>query len=302
MKHFVTGCLFVAEDNKRIPEYMPLPGDSYFFFRDYGHSCKEGSIITQNGHIYGIEVVTSSIQSAELIVELLCSAYTLMNGSMPIDTDDIIENLSNTSLWITGFHHHWYNACRVVQLAHNNHSYRIAIAKYYSLLSTCNMNEFRYDDTTPCNLAPTSPIFQTQIALLMVGSYSILEELHLQVQASKDNPSTINGLWNPVVYDELRNRLKQNSISPSFRFVWFRKGNTERPFKREVDTSMACPSSYASAPDFFITIVDAIFELSYMRSNFGAHKSKGNALNSYDAQNALNLIRTVLLQFFHVIE
>lgn len=300
MKSFKTGCLFVVGEDISIPNTISLSEDCGFFFHNYGQICKEGSMSVQKGYIYGVEITASSLQSATIIAELLCAAHAIMCGGISVEADMVINNVTTPSSWIAERNTYWYDACLMVKQAQQSHACQLALAKYYAILSACEVSGFRFDDHTRYDLLPPSKIFQAQAALLMVGAYSILEELHLQVKANKDNPSTLNGAWNPVVYGELQGRLEKHHINAVAQLAWFRRGNSERPFKKEVDASVYCSCDNADFPDFFISVIDAIFELSYIRSNYGAHTSKGNVLNAYDVKNALNLIRMVLLQYFRI--
>lgn len=46
------------------------------------------------------------------------------------------------------------------------------------------------------------------MAQAIIIFYSVIEELGLEIRANRDNPSFINGRWNPVIKNELENRLK----------------------------------------------------------------------------------------------
>lgn len=145
-----------------------------------------------------------------------------------------------------------------------------------------------------------SPMLQAKLALIMVGAYSILEELKLQINASNEKPSTINGVWNPDVLNELRERLNNYNVVHDYSFPWCCRGESKRPFKSAVNNKNKCLNDNASNHDFYITISDAILELSYIRSNIGAHKSSSTLLTLYDAENAFRLTETVLKQYFQV--
>lgn len=186
-------------------------------------------------------------------------------------------------------------ACRLVQKVHGAQKIENAVCKYYVAHDVFKLH--------PMDLHPLEDPFDNEyllserirIANVIVECYSILEELHMQIKASRENPSVIDGRWDPKVKSELVERLQTKGIDTDKKIPWSTRNGVVRPFKTDVvNADDLCEwSDGAEICDFNISICDAILELSYMRSQLSSHSLGGNVLklSVYDADNAFFLAR-----------
>lgn len=133
-------------------------------------------------------------------------------------------------------------------------------------------------------------------------AYSVLEDLGLQVKASDKKPSMINGAKNPDVWNELRNRLVASRVDPDWEVVW--KGRAPMTLIAKARQPDGNPAEWAgqwagnNVKDKMVSTLDAIFQLSFLRSKAGAHGSLpfSSSLTIYDVENAQRLAWCVLMQ------
>jgi hypothetical protein len=145
-----------------------------------------------------------------------------------------------------------------------------------------------------------NPVDHVSYATAIVLAYAAIEELGLEVRASKEQPSTISGAWNPVVKLDLENRLRAAGIGLAELYDWQVRGprtklEAERP-PRKVRRS---PWSRWDVRDVEVALVDAIAHVSWLRSKVSAHRMKyefARALSVYDVANAQYLARRLFLE------
>jgi len=130
-------------------------------------------------------------------------------------------------------------------------------------------------------------------------AYAVLEELGLEVRASRENPSTIKGEWNPVVKADLEGRLRDAGCDLSESFLMLVRGSkTVLERERPHPSPLRAPWAWYSVRDCEVNLLDAIAHISWMRSHVAAHRLKpefARALSVYDVANAQGLSERLLL-------
>ncbi len=150
---------------------------------------------------------------------------------------------------------------------------------------------------------------QIKFAYAIIFAYSIVEELCLEIRASKEKPShKPNGDWNTETLQNLLNRLKKANINVNKPIVWMARGEpTENEIKRRVKIEKR--AEWADSPEykddisFFIDdgypyLPDAICYISYLRSEIASHRvgEKIYGLSVFDVANAQHLARRLILE------
>jgi hypothetical protein len=176
-----------------------------------------------------------------------------------------------------------------------------ALAKLYfsmALHSTHVMDLHpRSGETIPKS---TDPVVHTRLAQAIVLAYGAVEELGLEVRATRERPSSINGQWNPPVLADLERRLRRAGHDPYESILWDLRGR-----KTALETARP-PRARARAPwtrwpdvrDVNVALVDAIAHVSWLRSSVSAHAGKRElvrVLSAYDVANAQQVARHQLL-------
>lgn len=157
---------------------------------------------------------------------------------------------------------------------------------------------------------PSYPSAYIRFAYAIILFYSVIEELELKIRASKENPSFIDGKWNPEVKKELETRLKKHRININEPFSWNLRSTPtkiERELRKAGKLKPKKKSSWAGGyvRDSDIDLVDAILLLSNLRSRVSSHKfgKLVSSISVYDVSNANFLARRLLLEtmgFWHL--
>jgi hypothetical protein len=148
---------------------------------------------------------------------------------------------------------------------------------------------------------PKSPFADDHVRLAqsIVLAYGVLEELGLEIRASTSKPSMRGGKWNPAVKTELEERLRRSRINLSETVLWLRRGPPTRlEGRRPPRVISKAPWAYRNVRDVEVAVIDAIADVSWLRSKVAAHKLGDLAavLRAYDVSNAQNLARRLLLE------
>jgi hypothetical protein len=141
-----------------------------------------------------------------------------------------------------------------------------------------------------------------RMATAIVSAYAAVEELGLAIRASNQNPSRINGAWNPKVRNELEKQLAGAGVDLAEPFYWALRGKRTRiEIKRAPEITR--PARWAInnvVRDGQVHISDAIAYASFLRSTIAAHsnddKSYLRVLSVYDVSNVQLLARRLLLE------
>lgn len=187
-------------------------------------------------------------------------------------------------------------ACKAASQAYGNQSqifaiYKLKLSVETSSCNTVDLHPHEYLDWK-------SDEDKTRFAYSIILSYSVLEELGLEVRASRKNPSKDEkGNWNQNVLYDLKSRLDKIGVPKSKTTRWYLRGNLPQ-LKKEPKIHSSFKYSYGeNIRDAEVKIEDAISYLSYLRSQISSHKFGGKIfeLNIYDVKSSQNLAQLVLL-------
>ena len=159
-------------------------------------------------------------------------------------------------------------------------------------------------DLDPHEWWPTRFVFESsehhvRCAYAIILAYSVLEEISLEMRASREAPSMVGGKWNPKVKKELESRLTQAGIGLSETVLWtIRDTPTKIERTRSLDIRSKARWSNWKVRDSEVEIVDAIAYASWMRSKVSAHRLRelAQSLSYYDVSNIQHLARRLLLE------
>jgi hypothetical protein len=141
-----------------------------------------------------------------------------------------------------------------------------------------------------------------RMATAIVSANAAIEELGLSIRASNQNPSRINGAWNPKVRNELEQRLTEAGVDLAEPIYWNLRGRRTRIEIRRAPeiTQLARWAINNIVRDGQMHISDAIAYASFLRSSIAAHatgdKSFLRVLSVYDVANVQFLGRRLLLE------
>lgn len=144
----------------------------------------------------------------------------------------------------------------------------------------------------------------TNQAFAIISAFSVIEELGLEIRSSSKNIRFLDkkeGIWNPVVLNNIIHRLKEVNISEEITFDWIFRGG-----KTNVENELVPYFGYNSAwceygeevRDKTLTFPEAIHNASYLRNYIAAHKFNDltKHINPYDVFNIQNLARKLFLE------
>lgn len=298
-------------------DFPPFNGKN--FILNYGLPLDSHGSIEGGVEILGREIIIEAINEqrainiSKLILSsiILLDSYILMSPDIPeikpvyknnINEDKLIKNIS-------GEYHrdNFPLACLISCKASYRREYYYALLKYKI---ACELFSIPTIDLDP-QQSPyykTPPFIENRIrmAQAIILFYSVVEELGLEIRANRDNPSFINGRWNPVIKNELENRLKRGGIDIEDEFYWHLRSTPtkiEKYLKNHGKMNLLDKAlwAYGYTRDSKIKIVDAILLVSWIRSYIASHKiSKSSelikSLSIYDVDNANCLARRLLLE------
>jgi hypothetical protein len=259
----------------------------------------------QNGY-YTI-IITKDFQNARKVNQLIASSLSLLDASASFTLDSIPQIIpqQDSEEQIPKFH------LGVFELARARIPEAISIAakvsfsrKYYlSLLKyqlACEIHSNDIMDLYPEYFKLSrNPADHLRIATAIIIFYSILEELGLEIRANQNNPSKINGIWNPKVRADLEQRLLKCNINIDKKIDWALR-STPTKIERLRKPPLINKSKWAAfnIRDSEISIIDAISQISWLRSKIASHKLNENyiSLSIYDLSNVNFLVRRILLE------
>lgn len=133
----------------------------------------------------------------------------------------------------------------------------------------------------------------------ITSAYSVLEELSFDVRASSGVPSRIDGRWNPLVKDDLKERLTNAGINITEPILWhLRETPTRIERMRRPPTLGKCEWAGYRVRDQYLDVIEAIAYASWLRSKISAHRASllTRSLTVYDVANVQHLSRRLLLE------
>jgi hypothetical protein len=145
------------------------------------------------------------------------------------------------------------------------------------------------------------PMDHVRFAQAIVLAHATVEELGLEVRASRERPSFLSdGNWNPLVKADLEARLRKARIDVRRLYLWHQRGRVSRLDKKRRPTAVErAPWSHSRVDvrDIKTHIVDAIAKLDWLRDKVAAHAFRdAHLLTPYDVANAQGIARLLLLE------
>jgi hypothetical protein len=194
-------------------------------------------------------------------------------------------------------------ACLIAAKSSHRLKFVYALARLQISMEILSVPTIELDPTRNLNIPKSHfPEDHIRIATALTSAYSAIEELELTIRASNQNPSRIKGAWNPVVRDELEQRLLRAGINLSESFYWNLRGRQTRIELRR-SPEIAKPAKWAInklVRDGAMHVSDAIAYASFLRSTVAAHgsidKQYLRVLSVYDVSNVQFLARRLLLE------
>lgn len=193
-------------------------------------------------------------------------------------------------------------ACMVAARASFRLTFIYALTKLRVSLETFSMPFIELDPLQSATIPKSSlPEDHVRLAFAIVAAWSCIEELGSEVRASAQKPSKLpDGTWNPPVKHDLEERLRRSHVNLKERFFWSLRGKRTRiEIKRP--PQLAAKARYAryDVRDGEMEVIDAINQVSFLRSWVSAHKTDKRmlrVLSVYDVTNAQLLARRLLLE------
>ena len=148
--------------------------------------------------------------------------------------------------------------------------------------------------------ASSHPHDHVVFAYTIVLAYAAIEELGLNVPASEKRRSRPRGEWNPDVRQDLEKRLRRAGINVQEPIVWNLRGPAS-PLENGRPTPPAGVPGWADGTnvrDQYVSIVDAIADVSWLRSKVAAHKMSylAKLLTPHDVSNAQSVAQRLILE------
>lgn len=191
-------------------------------------------------------------------------------------------------------------ACALAAKASHRRKWIYAVAKYKFSLSLYSVHHVDLEPWRSPHLAiSTFPGDHVMFSHAIISAYSTVEDLGLEIRASVNKPSRINGQWNPAVKQELEERLEKEHIDLRETILWTVRGPKRRiEKKRPIPVVKQAPWSKWIVRDSELHITDAIAYADWLRDRVASHSVKDltKLLSPYDVVNVQHLARRLLLE------
>jgi len=237
----------------------------------------------RHANIFELSILSDCFKHSFHIADLINCSNTIIQSEKFYDKESLVaaimkscdENIDPPNTYRLRNAGHYFSsspdlyfAAQMASFAFGNAQKENAIYKYEMARDLTDINPL---SLSPSNDWPERMYFhsdQLKYAYSIIACYSILEELNLEIKANMNNPSTIKdgARWNDSVLCDLKDRLLLNNISSDITIPWLARYECNRPFKLVVQSNRLCEwSDGKEIRDFYISICDAILELSYIR-------------------------------------
>ena len=194
-------------------------------------------------------------------------------------------------------------ACLIAAKVSQKRKFIYAVARLQISMEILSVPTIELDPTHSLEIPKSVfPEDHIRMATAITSAYSSIEELGLTIRASTQNPSRINGAWNPAVRNELEQRLERAGVNLSESFYWNLRGKRTRiEMKRSPEIAKLARWAITDVVrDGEMHISDAIAYASFLRSTIAAHSQddKGylRVLSVYEVSNVQFLARRLLLE------
>jgi len=261
----------------------------------------------------GKEVVlhASSWACAQRALDLIRGCHQLLLGDPDVFKISLIANNDEQPDWMRkeereALLKEAYNtsgfalACAVAAKASRRRRWVYAVAKYKFSLSLYSVHHVDLEPWRSRHLAVSSfPCDHVMFAHAIILAYSVVEDLGLTVRSSPQNPSKIKGKWNPVVKQNLEERLTKAGVDLGETVLWTVRGPKRRiEYRKPLPSGIKAPWSAWIVRDTEIPMVDAIAYAEWLRSCVASHGMKDltQVLSPYDVINVQHVARRLLLE------
>jgi len=191
-------------------------------------------------------------------------------------------------------------ACAVAARATRDSKLVYAVIKYKFSMDLYSVHCVDLDPLRAPHLSVSrSPKDHVTFCYAIVSAYSAIEDLGLEIRASAKKPSRINGEWNPVVKQDLENRLNRHHIDLSEPVLWTVRGPRRKTEKvRPLPSAPRAPWAGWTVRDVEMHISDAIANADWFRDRVASHgvTSLTRVLSPYDVINVQHLTRRLILE------
>lgn len=192
------------------------------------------NVITGGEPAKEIVVYTETEDRAQYVVDLILAAHCLYTGDiltfdrLPVfpkraqTIKEVEEQLMAGGGCSTAVYH-LPVSCLIAAKASRKNVYQYAVFKYLLSCRTIPLGARSLDpqgDWEPGKVISALPEDHVFNANAITLAYSVLEELSFDIRASSEVPSRINGQWNPIVREDLQERLTNAGINLSEPILW----------------------------------------------------------------------------------
>jgi hypothetical protein len=174
-----------------------------------------------------------------------------------------------------------------------------ALAKYSFSMNCFSVSNMDLQEDTPHFNISGYQDDHVRFVHCIISAYSAIEELGLEVRASNQRPSILNGKWNPIVLADIEARLTSAGIDLSDTFPWLLRVTRRKiEMKKSLPITKRAPWAYGRVRDHEVKITDAIAYASWLRSGVSSHtiKETTRRLTAYDVANVQHLARRLILE------
>jgi hypothetical protein len=272
------------------------------------HPVTKGALTDSSGAlitVQALEVIlkASSLRSAQEAADLMNAAYSVLDGGVikeeliaypkgatgqtGITSSDFIAtpNLARSAAMAT-------KATRKAIWANS-------IARLFVSYRISSRHGMDFEPTGGRRFFVTeNPIAHAHYAQAIAAAYSAIETLGAEIRASQNNPSKINGVWNPRVLSELEGRLKKLSIFPTETLGWLIRETATRIERRYgIPSGPKAKWARYHVRDRLVRVTEALDRASLLRSKASAHGSSRltRSLTAVDVENVQSLARFLIL-------
>jgi len=196
---------------------------------------------------------------------------------------------------------HVPTACALAAKASFRRKNIYAISKYNFSITNCSIFNVNLEPYRSSHISVSPyPDDHVRLCQAIVSGYSVLEELGFEIRASQKKQSMIKGKWNPLVKQEIEDRLTKAGINLQETLLWTLRGPKRRIELEKVPVLLAKEewSNGIMVRDASIELVDAIAYASWLRSYVSSHKTKDitSVVSPYDVINVQHLSRRLILE------
>lgn len=196
--------------------------------------------------------------------------------------------------------------CQILEKIIINKEYSYALEKYKVSLDLFPLNPFSIDPMygQMFNHYDLKKQTHTRSAFAIIAAFSVIEELSLEIRSSSKNPRFLNnkkGEWNPIIHDDITDRLKKIGIKKEDTFDWIFRGEKTK-VENDLKPYFGFDSEWVkygeTVRDKTLTFPEAIHNASYLRNYIASHKFKEltEYISPYDVYNVQALSRKLILE------